>query len=103
MKEEKGYYSSRFFFVYARSCRIGFVQKMNREMSLIHSQVGPLSRKTFREGNIAGLVQSFSYGEALRKPLAPWPPLISKGKEVVHSLDVTCGDSRLQLAIPSKQ
>ena len=54
----------------------------------MRSHVDLVSRKTRGVGNVAGLVQSFSYGEALRKPLAPWPPLY-KGKEVAQILNDT--------------
>ena len=71
-------------------------------MSLIHSQVDLVSGKNGGVGNIANLLQPFSYGDALRKPIAPWPPL-NKGKEPMHSLEDISGASSLQLIVPSKQ
>ncbi|MCO5560560.1 hypothetical protein L7F22_014175 [Adiantum nelumboides] len=48
-------------------------------ISLVVNQAG--TSVNVGEGNVAGLVQSFSHGDSLRRPIGHWPPLNGEGKE----------------------
>lgn len=62
-------------------------------LSLIRDQAGcsPLPPSKALEGTVAGIVQAFSSGEQVGKPISSWAPLNTKGKEP------RSGESELEL------